>query len=92
MENINNPFAEIDKRFNRLENLIKSIKEDRKPSNRIVNLEQFAKYSGMAKATVYVKLHKGEHIPGAFKPGKKLWFFDLNQYDKFIAEKAEQMA
>ena len=87
-----NPFVAIEKKLNRLEVLMKGLYEQKPVKGRIVDINEFAKHSRMAKSTIYIKLSKGESIPGAFKAGRKIWSFDLDKWDAYIRERAEQMA
>lgn len=82
-----NPFEKIENRLDKLERILTSLKPEEQQKNRFVNLDEFSKYSGLSKNTVYAKLSRGDGIPGSFKAGPKLWLFDLDEWDHYLKEK-----
>ena len=64
--------------------------QTKEKEKRIVGLKEFAEYSGFKTQTVYIKLHKGEKIPGSFKiPKSKFWRFNLDVWDQHLEEARE---
>lgn len=85
-----NPFEGIENQLTRIERLLESGKESKPKEKRIVGFKEFVNYSGFNTQTLYIKLHKGKVIAGAFKlPGCKCWNFDLNIWDRHLREAQE---
>ena len=78
-----NPFEIILQRLDQIELLIKDLNDGKKEDNKILNVEEVAKFLNVTKSTIYGYINK-KIIP-FMKKGKKLYFCK-NEIEHWVKE------
>ncbi|MFW6047371.1 MAG: helix-turn-helix transcriptional regulator [Candidatus Woesearchaeota archaeon] len=79
--------TELEKRLQSIESDQKEIKNLLLDQKTVLNFNELAKYTGLAKSFLYKLTAKGK-IPGAYKPTGKQWFFERQKIDEWLLSNA----